>query len=250
MNAIEIKDLRKTFDGEKYILDGITLNIPKGKITVIIGFSGTGKSVLIKHVLGLIRPTSGSINVLGTDIGLLNDEQMIRFRSHFGMLFQDAALFDDFTTIENVLFPIQEFRKDLSKEQKLEIAKLKLSQVGLSEEHYDKLPSELSGGMRKRCGLARAIALDPDILLYDEPTTGLDPVMTETVDNLILNTHNHNRESTTVVISHDLHAAFRLGDHIAMLDGGKVLLEGNAKTFFDSDIDLVQKFVAKGIKHE
>jgi len=159
-------------------------------------------------------------------------------------------LFDDMTTLENVLFPIHEFRKDLNAKERIEIAKTKLEQVGLDSEHYNKLPSELSGGMRKRCGLARAIALDPDILLYDEPTTGLDPIMTETVDNLILNTHNHNKESTSIVISHDLHAAFRLGDHIAMLDSGGVLLEGSADDFFNSDIELVQKFVSKGIKHE
>lgn len=248
-SAIEIKDLRKTFDGKEYVLDGINLKIPKGKITVLIGFSGTGKSVLLKHMLGLIRPTSGSIEVLGKYLESMSEQELTRFRCNYGMLFQDAALFDDMTMIENVLFPFDEYRKDISKKQRFEEAAARLKLVGLDEKHFNKLPSELSGGMRKRCGLARALALDPEILLFDEPTTGLDPIMTETVDNLILTSHNLREGVTSIVITHDLSAAFRLGDYVAMLDKGKVLLSGSPQMFFESDNEMVKKFVSKGIKH-
>ena len=247
-SAIEIIDLKKSFTPGDYVLDGINLKVPKGKITVIIGFSGTGKSVLLKHILGLLKPTSGTIKILGKDIAKMNDEERVRARRHFGMLFQYAALFDDMTVLGNVEFPLKEHRRDLSKKQITEIAFAKLKQSGLEEKHYNKLPGEVSGGMRKRCGLARALALDPDILVYDEPTTGLDPILTEMVDNLILDTHNHNEESSTLVVSHDLHAAFRIGEYVAMLDSGKVLLHGTPQTFLESDNPLVSRFVDKGVR--
>lgn len=247
VNAIEVIDLKKTFNGEDYVLNGLNLVVPKGKITVIIGFSGTGKSVLLRHILGLIKPTSGHIKILGQDITTLSDDDAIQMRMKFGVLFQYAALFDDMSVLGNVLFPLREHRKDLSMSQMKEIAYEKLKLAGLDEKHYNKLPSEISGGMRKRCGLARALALDPDVLVYDEPTTGLDPILTEMVDNLILSTHNHKEGSSTLVVSHDLHAAFRIGDYVAMLDSGKVLLYGPPKVFFETDIPLVKKFVDKGV---
>ncbi len=246
-NAIEIIDLKKSFSEGDYVLNGINLQIPKGKITVIIGFSGTGKSVLLKHILGLLRPTAGSIKILGKDISQMSDSDTVAMRKHFGVLFQYAALFDDMTVLENVQFPLKEHRKDLSKAQIKDIAYEKLRQSGLDEKHYNKLPGEVSGGMRKRCGLARALALDPDILIYDEPTTGLDPVLTEMVDNLILSTHNHKEDTASLVVSHDLHAAFRIGDYVAMLDSGKVLLHGPPKVFLESDNPLVARFVSKGV---
>ncbi len=246
-NAIEVIDLKKTFNGVDYVLDGLNLNVPKGKITVIIGFSGTGKSVLLRHILGLIKPTSGKIKIMGQDITTLSEDDAILMRMKFGVLFQYAALFDDMSVLGNVLFPLKEHRKDLSLAQMKEIAYQKLQMVGLDEKHYNKLPSEVSGGMRKRCGLARALALDPDILVYDEPTTGLDPILTEMVDNLIVSTHNHKEGSSSLVVSHDLHAAFRIGDYVAMLDSGKVLLHGPPKVFFETDIPLVKKFVDKGV---
>jgi phospholipid/cholesterol/gamma-HCH transport system ATP-binding protein len=246
-NAIEVIDLKKTFNGEDYVLNGLNLIVPKGKITVIIGFSGTGKSVLLRHILGLIKPTSGHIKIMGQDITTLSEDEAIALRMKFGVLFQYAALFDDMSVLGNVLFPLKEHRKDLSVSQMKEIAYEKLKQAGLDEKHYSKLPSEISGGMRKRCGLARALALDPDILVYDEPTTGLDPILTEMVDNLILSTHNHKVGSSTLVVSHDLHAAFRIGDYVAMLDSGKVLLHGPPKVFFETNIPLVKKFVDKGV---
>lgn len=246
-NVIEIVDLKKSFTPGDFVLNGVNLNIPKGKITVIIGFSGTGKSVLLKHILGLLMPTSGHINVLGQNMTELPPKELTKMRNKFGVLFQYAALFDDMTVLENACFPLKEHRRDLSVKQIEEIARQKLVQAGLDEKHYGKLPSEVSGGMRKRCGLARALALDPEILVYDEPTTGLDPILTEMVDNLILSTHNHTKGTSSVVVSHDLHAAFRIGDYIAMLDSGKVLLHGTAKTFFESEIPLVKRFVSKGV---
>lgn len=246
--AVEVIDLKKTFDGETYILKGIDIKIDQGSIATIIGFSGTGKSVLLKHLLGLYKKSSGQIKIHGKDIDELEETELSRFRCNFGVLFQDAALFDDMTTLENVMFPINEYRKDLGKKQRVELAASKLEQVGLGSEHFNKLPSEVSGGMRKRVGLARAIALDPDIILYDEPTTGLDPIMTEMVDDLILSTHRSRSGITSIVITHDLHAAFRLGDQIAMLDKGKVLLEGTAEDFYKSEIDLVKRFVDKGVR--
>ncbi|MBY0315977.1 MAG: ATP-binding cassette domain-containing protein [Bdellovibrionales bacterium] len=246
--AVEVVDLKKSFNGTDFVLNGIDLKIPRGKITVIIGFSGTGKSVLLRHMLGLVKPTSGQIKILGRDLTHLSHDEAIELRMKFGVLFQYAALFDDMSVLENVMFPLNEHRRDLSKTQKLEIAYDKLKLAGLDEKHYSKLPSEISGGMRKRCGLARALALDPAILIYDEPTTGLDPVLTEMVDNLILNTHNHNKGSSSIVVSHDLPAAFRIGDYIVMLDSGKVILHGPPKVFFDTEIPLVKKFVGMGVR--
>jgi phospholipid/cholesterol/gamma-HCH transport system ATP-binding protein len=248
--AITIRDLKKTFDGKEFVLNGLNLSIPKDRVTVIIGYSGTGKSVLLKHILGLLKPTSGSIRVLGQEITDMSVDELTQLRNRYGMLFQYAALFDDMTALENVLFPLREHRRDLSRSEMVEIARARLKDSGLAEKHFNKLPAEMSGGMRKRVGLARALALDPAILVYDEPTTGLDPVLTEMVDNLILNTHNLRKGTTSIVVSHDLYAAFRIGDYVAMLDSGRVLLFGTPEDFLNSDIDLVRRFVAKGVRKE
>lgn len=249
-SAISIRDLKKTFDGKEFVMNGLSLEIPRGKITVLIGYSGTGKSVLLKHILGLLKPTSGSIHILGKEITNMNTEQLTKVRHSFGMLFQYAALFDDMTALENVEFPLKEHRRDMGRAERITTARARLKESGLDEKHYAKLPSEMSGGMRKRVGLARALALDPDILVYDEPTTGLDPVLTEMVDNLILSTHNLRQGTTSVVVSHDLYAAFRIADYVAMLDSGRVLLHGTPQDFLDSDIDLVKRFVSKGVRKE
>jgi len=246
-NAIEVINVKKTFNGTDYVLNGVNLEIPRGKITVVIGFSGTGKSVLLKHILGLIKPTSGNIKILGQDITTMEEERARLMRMKFGVLFQNAALFDDMTVLENVIFPLKEHRRDLNPATWKQIAYEKLKTVGLEEKHFSKLPSEISGGMRKRCGLARALALDPDILVYDEPTTGLDPILTEMVDNLIVETHNQTKGASSLVVSHDLFAAFRIGDYVVMLDSGKVLLHGPPKVFFETDIPLVKRFVDKGV---
>ncbi|AZZ37614.1 ABC transporter ATP-binding protein [Bdellovibrio sp. qaytius] len=248
--AIDITDLKKTFDGKEFVLKGIDLKIPKGSLTAIIGFSGTGKSVMLKHILGLFKPTSGTVRILGTDLSTMDDNELTKFRCNYGVLFQSAALFDDMTVLENVCFPLEEHRRTLQKNQIIQIAQTKLKMVGLDPKHFNKLPSEISGGMQKRTGLARALALDPGIIIYDEPTTGLDPILTEMVDDLILQTHKLNQGTTSVMVSHDLSAAFRIADFIVMLDAGKVLLAGTAQDFFKSDIELVQRFVTKGMKHQ
>lgn len=245
--AIRVTNLYKTFDEKDFVLNGLNLEIPKGSITYIIGFSGTGKSVLLKHFLGLIKPTKGEVEVLGRDLGLFSHDELVNFRTKFGVLFQGAALFDDMTVLENVRFPLDEHRRDLKLKAKEEIASLRLKLVGIDPKHFKKIPGELSGGMQKRVGLARAIALDPEILLYDEPTTGLDPIISEMVDNLIINTHKHREGLTTVIVSHDLSAAFRIADYVAMIDNGTVLLFGAPEKFFESEIELIKKFISKGI---
>ncbi|MCB0365124.1 MAG: ATP-binding cassette domain-containing protein [Bdellovibrionaceae bacterium] len=246
-SAVSIQNLRKSFDGGKeFVLNGLNLDIPKGVITVLIGYSGTGKSVLMKHILGLLKPTSGVVEVLGKDLWSMSDEELVQYRCRLGVLFQHAALFDDMTVLENVCFPLKEHRREMSPSAIVDEAVKKLQMSGMEEKHFAKLPGELSGGMRKRVGLARALALDPEIILYDEPTTGLDPILTEMVDNLILETHRLHKGSTSVIVSHDLFAAFRIGEHIAMLDKGKVLLSGTVDEFLNSDVDLVKRFVDKG----
>lgn len=247
--AVVMEDVKKTFDGKDYTLKGINLKIPAGSLMAIIGFSGTGKSVVLKHMLGLYKPTSGRVEILNQDIGQMSNDELTKFRQRFGVLFQSAALFDDMTVLENVSFPLQEHRRSLTPAQVKSIAEEKLMQVGLDPKHYGKLPSQISGGMQKRTGLARALALDPEIIIYDEPTTGLDPILTEMVDNLILETHRHRKGTTSIMVSHDLSAAFRIADYIAMLDSGKVLLFGTPEDFYNTDIELVKKFVDKGMKH-
>jgi phospholipid/cholesterol/gamma-HCH transport system ATP-binding protein len=247
--AIKIRNLRKSFDGGKeFVLNGIDLDIPKGKITMIIGFSGTGKSVLMKHILGLLSPTSGVVEILGVSIDEMSEQEKAKFRQRMGVMFQYSALFDDMTALENARFPLKEHKKNLSQDEQKSIALKKLEMAGLDSKHHQKLPGELSGGMRKRVALARAIALDPEILLYDEPTTGLDPILTEMVDDLIKSTHDKIQGATSVVISHDLHAAFRIGDFVIMLHEGKVLMSGTPDDFLTTDHPLVEKFVSKGVK--
>lgn len=246
--AVVLDDVKKTFDGKEFILKGIDLKVPKGSLTAIIGFSGTGKSVVLKHMLGLYRPTTGTVKILGKDLGKLGADELTAFRCNYGVLFQSAALFDDMTVFENVCFPLEEHRRELSKSEVEKIALEKLKMVGLDPKHNHKLPSQISGGMQKRTGLARALALDPEILIYDEPTTGLDPILTEMVDNLILETHQARPGTTSIMVSHDLNAAFRIADFVVMLDAGKVLLSGTADDFYKSDLELVRRFVDKGIK--
>ena len=163
------------------------------------------------------------------------------------MLFQDAALFDDQTALENVMFPLREHRRDLSESERTQIAREKLKESGLEEIHYQKVPSEMSGGMRKRVGLARALALDPEILIYDEPTTGLDPILTETVNTLILKTETAHVGTTTILVSHDLYGAFKLADQIVLLNQGKVAFVGTPESFLISNIKLAKEFIADGI---
>lgn len=236
---IKLVNLHKSFNNQ-HVLRGVDLHIPKGKVTVIIGRSGTGKSVLLKHMIGLLKPDQGKVVVGGTDIGTLSSNDLTSFRRKFGFLFQNAALFDSFNVFENVAFPLIEHTA-MSPAEVKRIVHEKLELVGLKDIDK-KMPSELSGGMRKRVGLARAIALQPEIILYDEPTTGLDPIMTNAVDHLIL-TMQRKLNITSVVISHDIKATFEVADQIAMLYEGKIIAAGSPETFRNIDNPIIQRFM-------
>lgn len=236
---IELIKISKSFNGQK-VLDELDLTIDSERITVIIGQSGGGKSVLLKHAIGLIRPDSGQIIVDGVDITKLNDKMLNEARRKFGMLFQDAALFDSMTVGENVAFPLREHTR-LSIKEINKVVNDKLNLVGL-DNVTNKMPSELSGGMRKRVGLARAIALDPKIVLFDEPTTGLDPIMRESIDKLIVSTQQRTK-ATFVVISHDIESTFMIAHKVAMLYQGKIVAVGTPDEMRLSDNSFVRRFI-------
>ena len=236
---IKLIKITKSFKSQK-VLDELDLNIDPEKITVIIGQSGGGKSVLLKHIIGLIRPDSGQIIIDGIDITNLNDKKLNEIRKKFGMLFQDAALFDSMTVGENVAFPLNEHTR-LSRKEVNKTVNEKLNLVGL-ENVTHKMPSELSGGMRKRVGLARAIALDPKIVLFDEPTTGLDPIMRESVDELIVSTQKRTK-ATFVIISHDIESAFTIAHKVAMLYQGKIVAVGTPDEIRSSNNSFVKRFI-------
>jgi phospholipid/cholesterol/gamma-HCH transport system ATP-binding protein len=238
---IEFRGVHKAF-GSKVVLDGLDISIPKGKITFIVGKSGEGKSVTIKHMMGLLKPDSGSIFVDGNDIVGLNEASLRAHRRQFGMLFQMAALFDSLTVGENVLFPLQE-HSNLSLPAMLERVDAVLEQVGLPGIQH-KYPSELSTGEKKRVGLARALALRPGIMLYDEPTTGMDPLVSEMIDELIVKLNTEETEMTSIVISHDLKAAMATADLIIMLYKGKLALAGTPEDFKRSGDPVVRQFFA------
>ncbi len=235
---IKLVDVHKSF-GEQHVHRGINLEIKKGAITVMIGPSGTGKSVLLKEVMGLLKPDKGHIYVDGVDITTLDKAELTKLRRKFGMLFQNAALFDSMTVYDNVAFPLRE-HTDFKEEKIAEIVDEKLCLVGLHG-HNHKYPSELSGGMKKRVGLARALALEPDIMLYDEPTTGLDPIMTDVVDNLIYDTQKH-LNITSVVISHDISSVLKIADYVGMVYQGNVVFYGTKEEIKHSDNPYVVQF--------
>jgi phospholipid/cholesterol/gamma-HCH transport system ATP-binding protein len=241
---IKLVDLHKSF-GKQKVLDGLDLDIEEGKTTVIIGRSGGGKSVLLKHMIGLLRPEQGQILIDGTDITKLNDRALNEIRKKFGMLFQEAALFDSMTVGENVAFPLREHTAMKEKEIRETVAD-RLRSVGLTGVE-EKMPSELSGGMRKRVGLARAIAMRPQIVLFDEPTTGLDPVMTEAINRLIIDTQK-NLNITCVVISHDIRSIFEIGHRIAMLYEGKIIENGTPEELRGSQNPIILQFLAGSIE--
>lgn len=236
---IVLKNLEKSF-GKQKVLNGLSLEIPEKKITVILGPSGEGKSVLLKTLIGLLELDRGQILVGGVDPDELSEAERHEFRKRFGMLFQGAALFDSMNVYENVAFPLREHlklkEKDIRKEVHRRLAEVGLRNVG------KKMPAELSGGMRKRVGLARALILEPEIMLYDEPTTGLDPILCDAVDNLILETQDKHR-MTSVVVSHDIQAVFKIADKVALLHEGKILEEGTPEEFQKSKKPFVRQFL-------
>jgi len=236
---IRIHDLHKSF-GPKVVLDGVSVDVAPAESLVIIGGSGTGKSVLLKHIIGLLRPDSGTVEVDGTAVETLGNREITEFRRKFGMAFQEGALFDSMTIWQNVAFPLQRLTRmsrgeiDDRVEECLEMVRLE----GVSE----KLPSQLSGGMRRRVGFARAVAHQPEILLFDEPTTGLDPVTTALIDEVILDLSDR-LKTTTITITHDMESAFRIGDRIAMLNRGKIIAEAPPEEFKRLDDPRVQQFI-------
>jgi phospholipid/cholesterol/gamma-HCH transport system ATP-binding protein len=241
--SIEFKNLVKKF-GDSTILDDLSFKIHEGKITTILGFSGAGKTTLMKHILGLVMPTSGDVNVLGSTINTLGELELREFRRNFGMVFQYAALFDFLSSFENVAFPLREFTKMNEEEIKDKVMGL-LKAVGIPTEAAGRLPSELSGGMRKRVGLARGLALDPHIMLYDEPTSGLDPITTHMVYDLMKETHLQNVPNgfTSVIISHDIHATLKYSDYIVFLEKGKLVEHSDVATFKQSENPVIRRFL-------
>jgi phospholipid/cholesterol/gamma-HCH transport system ATP-binding protein len=239
---IRIRNLKKRF-GPQQVLDGIDLDIERGKTNIIIGGSGQGKSVLMKHLMGLLKPDSGQILVDGQDLVPLTELQLNPVRKKFGMVFQYAALFDSMTVMENIAFPLLEryrLRKDeIEKRVRDLLDRLGLGQVPGIEM---KFPAQLSGGQRKRVGLARALIDRPQILLYDEPTTGLDPIATKNVDDMIRQTAD-DFGVTSVVISHDMASTFRIGDRISMLHAGKIVVHGIPADVLKSDLPILREFL-------
>jgi phospholipid/cholesterol/gamma-HCH transport system ATP-binding protein len=237
---IEVVDLHKTF-GEQKVLTGINLQVPAGSTCVILGGSGSGKTVLMKHMIGLLKPDNGQVIIDGEDVVPLGARDLQRVRNKFGMVFQAAALFDSLTVFENVAFPLREHTK-LSEDEIHAKVRAKLDLMGLKRDVEGKFPADLSGGMRKRVGLARAIVMDPKIVLYDEPTTGLDPITTDYVDEMILAAQN-GLGVTSVVISHDISSAFNVADQIAFLSKGVIVAHGPPEQLRESEHPAVKVFL-------
>lgn len=240
VHALVFEDVKKSF-GPHRVLDGLNMRIPRGRITVIIGRSGTGKSVTLKHAMGLMAPDYGRIWVGDRELTRMSNRERRQMRLRFGMVFQHAALFDSMSVFDNVAFGLRE-HTSLSETDVGKRVEAVLSEVGLLFAR-DKGPAELSGGMKKRAGLARAVVHTPEILLYDEPTTGLDPILTATIDRLILDTQARNPGMTSLVVSHDMEATFNIADHILMLHEGRIVAEGDPKWFRTTMDPMVRQFI-------
>ena len=238
MTAVKLDHVSKSF-GDRKVLDDVTFEIAKAKAFVLLGRSGTGKSVTLRHIIGLVRPDKGHVFVEGCDITKLDARALSDVRKHMGFLFQSAALFDSMTVGDNVAFPLRR-HTNLPDEQIRDRAKQKLADVGLERE-LDKMPSDLSGGMKKRAGLARAMALEPTILLVDEPSAGLDPITSAEIDDLLV---QRKRAGTTlVVVTHNIPSARAIGDELAFLHEGRIVAQGTADDLDRSDDPLVQAFM-------
>ena len=242
---IEVRQLRKRF-GDQQVLDGVDLTIEQGESLVIIGRSGGGKSVLLKHLVGLTHPDSGQVLVEGQDIAQLDERELLGVRRKFGMLFQSAALFDSLTVEENIAFVLARERKHTPEEIARRVAEA-LEMVDLPGTQKKK-PAELSGGMRKRVGLARAIIYRPEVIFYDEPTTGLDPVVADSIDKLILRVCNRLRV-TSIVVTHDMRSMQTVGRRVAMLHEGRIYATGTPQEMMSSADPVVSRFV-RGISDE
>ena len=239
-DAVEFIEVHKAF-GRNKILRGLNTGLPEGKISMILGPSGTGKSVCIKHMVGLLYPDEGDVLVHGESVPSMRDEELFEMRKKFGVLFQDGALFGSMNLLDNVAFPLRQ-HTDKPEDEILAIVNRRLEEVGLSEA-ADKMPNELSGGMRKRAGFARALVLDPTIVLFDEPDSGLDPVRTALLCELIKEIHDENGGAYTV-ITHDIMSARRVAEYIAVLWRGRIVESGPAEELFNSDNDFVRQFLS------
>lgn len=239
---IEIKELHKTFRNSK-VLRGVNLKIESGETHAVIGKSGCGKSVMLKHIVGLLKPDSGYIEVDGENISSLSLKDLYRVREKFGFLFQGAALFDSMTVAENIALPLVESDQNFSTNLINSKVEEKLALVGLPGIENLK-PAELSGGMKKRVGLARALVTDPKYILYDEPTTGLDPLMSDSIDELIKNLSNQ-LEVTSIVVTHDMFSVQNVADKISMMHEGKIYFTGNASQLIESNDDVIQNFIKR-----
>ena len=237
--SIQCKDVVKSF-GRNTVLNGLDLGIPEGMISVVLGPSGTGKSVLIKHLIGLLFPDSGDVIVHGQSVPRMTMSQLLEMRRKFGILFQDGALFGSMSLYDNVAFPLRQ-HTDLTEEQIRERVNERLEDVGLAGAE-DRMPNEISGGMRKRAGFARALVLEPEIVIFDEPDSGLDPVRTALLCELIQKMHEENG-GTYIVITHDIASARRIGEYICVLWKGRIVEAGSATDMFDSENPFVRQFL-------
>jgi phospholipid/cholesterol/gamma-HCH transport system ATP-binding protein len=238
--AVAIEDVHKSFGSQK-VLNGISLSVSRGETLAVLGRSGTGKSVLLRLVIGLEEPNSGSVRIHGQDIAGLTLDQLGEIRKKMGFLFQHAALYDSLTVEQNVAFPLQHHNKEISRSERVDRVRQLLAEVGM-EGHLDKMPSDISGGMQKRVGLARALALEPDILLLDEPTAGLDPISSSEIDDLVLKLQAEHHMAS-IVVTHDLHSAKAIADRLALLNEGDVVIEGSFEELQKSDIEFVREFI-------
>jgi phospholipid/cholesterol/gamma-HCH transport system ATP-binding protein len=236
--AIRLEGVTKAFNG-RTVLDNITLDVPEGTAFCLLGRSGTGKSVTLKHIIGLLQPDAGRVLVHGKDVSRLKGQELAAVRRSMGFLFQNAALFDSITVGENVAFPLRR-HTDWPDTRIREVATAKLADVGLEKE-FGKMPAELSGGMKKRAGLARAMVLDPDILLVDEPSAGLDPITASEIDELLVSQKTHG--TTLVVVTHNIPSAKHIGDELAFLHEGRLIARGTAEQLEDSEHQMVRTFM-------
>ena len=238
--VIALEDLHKSF-GTQIVLNGISLSVRRGETLAVLGRSGTGKSVLLRIIIGLEKPDSGSVRIHDQDIAGLTLDKLGEIRIKMGFLFQHAALYDSLTVEQNVAFPLQHHKKEMSKSEQGDRVRALLAEVGM-EGDFNKMPSDISGGMQKRVGLARALALEPDILLLDEPTAGLDPISSAEIDDLVLKLQAEHHMAS-IVVTHDLHSAKTIADRLALINEGDVVIEGNFEELQKSDVEFVREFL-------
>jgi phospholipid/cholesterol/gamma-HCH transport system ATP-binding protein len=240
-SVVAVENLHKAFDG-RVVLNGIGLAVKRGETMAVLGRSGTGKSVLLRLIIGLETPDSGSVCIHGQSLSALSLDGLNAIRMKMGFLFQQAALYDSLTVAENVAFPLEHHRAELSRADRAGRVRQLLAEVGL-EGSLDKMPSDISGGMQKRVGLARALALEPEILLLDEPTAGLDPISSGEIDDLILKLQRE-RQMASIVVTHDMHSAKTIANRLAILDRGSVVVQGTFEDLQQSSIPFVREFLS------